>query len=115
MKIFNETKTIELTKDQCDLVKGRLKEDKAIINGKEEYIWVYTLYTQKELYEREIDSIKYWFETEYREQFEKCTRKIALGITMRDGTNPQIALDALYSQAEVNANRINELKNLLNA
>ena len=79
-----------------------------------ERIMIYKLFTTKDVYEREKLDLEKWFETEYREQFEKCTRRIALGVAMRDGTNPQVLLNTLYAQAEANANRINELQTLIN-
>lgn len=112
MRIFNETKTIELTKEQCDLTKGYFKEEQ--VAGTNEYILIYIPYNTKQLYLREKESIEYWFVTEYREMFEKCTRRINLGVTMRDGQDPHIVLNTMYSQAESNANRINELENLIN-
>ena len=113
MRIFDITKTIELTKEQCDLTKGRLKESTILIADKEEYIWVYTPYTQKELFENEINEIKYWFENEYREIFEKCSRKIAIGINLRDGSDPKTTLNDLYTQAEIKSNRIHQLEDII--
>mgnify|MGYP006960459571 CR=1 FL=1 len=114
MRIFNESKTIELTKEQCDFARGYLKEEKIEINGNEEIILVYTPYSQKELYLKEKQELQYWFATEYREMFEKCTRRIVLGKTLRDGTDPNLKLQELYSKAEINAERINQLESLIN-
>ena len=110
MRIFNETKTIELTREQCDFTRGFLKEEK--LSGGE-IVLIYKLYTTKELYINEKSNLEFWFETEYREMFEKCTRKINLGILTRDGENPQQVLNNLYAQAEAKANRIHELKILI--
>ena len=110
MRIFNENKTIELTEQDCDLTKGYLKED-YVTNGEvQELIYVYTPFTQKQMYMKEADELRYWFENEYKEMFEKCSRKIALGIQMRDASDPRVKLNELYSQAETKANRIHELK-----
>ena len=54
-----------------------------------------------------------WFETKYREIFEKCTRKISMGLKMKDGSEPVIKLQELYALAETNANRINEIEKIL--
>lgn len=115
MKIFNELKTMELTKEQCDFTKGRLIQESMLIDGKKEYVWIYTLFTTKELYENEISDIKFWFETEYREMFEKCTRRINLGILMKDGQSPQNVLAELYAKAENNASRIHTLEALISS
>lgn len=110
MRIFNENKTIELTEQDCDLTKGYLKED-YVTNGEvQELIYVYTPFTQKQMYIKEADELRYWFENEYKELFEKYSRKIALGINLRDGADPRVKLNELYSQAETKANRIHELK-----
>jgi len=113
MKIYNEAKTQILTKDQCNLEQGYFVEE-SIFNefGINETVLVYRLYTEEELRKIEIRKIEKWFETEYRETYEKCTRRIALGILMRDGSSPQQVLSNLYNQAEINANRINELKQI---
>ena len=111
MKIYNEAKTQILTEDQCDLQQGFFNEE-YILNefGIHETVLIYKLYTEEELRKIEIRKIEKWFETEYRETYEKCTRRIALGILMRDGSTPQQVLSNLYNQAEINANRINQLK-----
>lgn len=138
MKIYNESKTQLLTEEQCDLTKGYFVEEEIITGTRpslvetivnpdgsktttqydsleiKERILIYKLFTTKDVYEREKLDLEKWFETEYREQFEKCTRRIALGVAMRDGTNPQVLLNTLYAQAEANANRINELQTLIN-
>lgn len=137
MKIYNETKTQLLTEQNCDLTKGYFVEEEMVVgtrpslieksvstNGKilttkhnslqiTESILIYKLFSAKQNYEREISELEKWFETEYREQLEECNRKIALGICMKDGTNPQTILNVLYAEAEVNANRINDLRTLV--
>ena len=45
--------------------------------------------------------------------FEKCKRKIDLGLNLRDGTSPQERLNALYAEAESKADRIHVLKGLI--
>lgn len=113
MRIFNESKTVELLKQDCDLAKGYLKEE-LLDNGEtKERVFVYTPYTQKQMYMKEADALRYWFANEYKEMFEKCSRKIALGINLRDGTNPSTKLSQLYAQAEIYSNRINELETLI--
>ena len=67
----------------------------------------------KNEYEKEIVAVRDWFAGVYREKFEKCIRRIMLGITMRDGSDPQEALNALFEEAETKANRIKELENLI--
>ena len=113
MKIFDQTKTMELTPKECDLSKGYLKEEYLGKVGASEIIKIYTPYTTKQLYIKELEELEYWFETDYKEMFEKCTRKIALGIPMKDGADPKTKLIELYSTAEINASRINELRNLI--
>lgn len=137
MIIYDETKSIVLTKEQCDLAKGYLYPEKKVIGYRpsliektinsdgsittktynkleiEEDILVYKPYTQKQLYVNEKQDLEYWFDTEYREIFEKCTRRISLGILMRDGSDPKLILSQLYSEAETKANRINQLENLI--
>lgn len=44
---------------------------------------------------------------------EKCSRRIHLGILMKDGKNPHDVLMDYYAQAEMYANRINELELLI--
>ena len=138
MRIFNATKTIEMMDSQCDLTKGYLKPEKLIIGERpsikeekvnadgtrsittyqttaiEEDILVYIPYTQKELYIKEKEQLEFWFQTEYRETFEKCTRRMVLGKTLRDGSDPSVKLNELYANAEINANRIHELELLIN-
>ena len=137
MNIYDETKSIVLTKEQCDLTKGYLRPEKKIVGYRpsliektinsdgsittktynkleiEEDILVYKHYTQKQLYANEKQNLEYWFDTEYREMLEKCTRRISLGISMRDGSDPKLKLSQLYAEAETKANRINQLKNLI--
>ena len=139
MIIYDETKSIILTKEQCDLTKGYLYPEKKVVGYRpslvektintdgsittktynkleiEEDILVYKPYTQKQLYVNEKQDLEYWFDTTYREMFEKCTRRISLGILMRDGSDPEITLSQLYAEAEAKANRINQLENLINA
>lgn len=137
MKIYNETQTVELVKEQCDLTKGYFKESKKIVGVRPslieeiknidgssttttystlniyENILVYVPYTQKQLLNQEKTDLEMWFETEYREIFEKCTRKISMGLKMKDGSEPVIKLQELYVLAETNANRINEIEKIL--
>lgn len=138
MNIYDETKSVILTESQCDLTKGYFRPDKKVVGYRpsliektinsdgsvttktynkleiEEDILVYKPYTQEQLYANEKQDLEYWFDTEYREMFEKCTRRISLGISMRDGSDPKLKLSQLYAEAETKANRINELKALIN-
>lgn len=137
MKIYDKTKTILLQEKDCDLKKGRLDSAKLIVgrrkslkeitqdeNGNiiettyptldiEEAIMIYVPYTQKELYEIEQNELKEWFIGEYAEQYQKCKRRIEMGIKMRDGTDPQVRLQEIYAKAEEVADRINELELLI--
>ena len=111
MIIYNETKTQILQNEQCDLTQGFLFEESLLIGDKLEKILVYKRYTETELREFQILTLETWFETTYKETFEKCTRKLALGLKMRDGSEPSIVLNNLYLEAEHKANLINSLRN----
>ena len=52
-----------------------------------------------------------WFCGEYKEMYEKCKRKIDLGLKLRDGSDPRVKLNALYAEAEIKADRLHKLKN----
>ena len=78
-----------------------------------ETILIYKLFTDKDRYDREKYLLEYWFNNEYKEQFEKCTRKIALGIKLKDGSDPHERLAELYEEAETKSARINELDRLM--
>ena len=138
MKIYNEDKTKVLSKEECDIENGYFIEEKIItghrsnlmekiinIDGSEsvtqypeadikESILVYKPFSEKDKYDREKVELERWFETEYREMFEKCTRRISLGTNMSDGLDPRLKLNQLYTEAENKANRINQLKTLIN-
>ena len=138
MRIFDVTKTRELSEAECDKEKGYFSEEEIIVGRRPslietiqnpdgsvtttkhnsleitERILIYKPFTTKDVYEKEIRDLERWFETEYREMFEKCSRKITLGVTMRDGSDPKITLSQLYAQAETNSNRINQLKQYIN-
>lgn len=64
--------------------------------------------------ENELGDLKEWFFVKYREQYEKCKRKIDLGIKLRDGSDPKLVLEKLYDEAEIKASRINEIRKQLN-
>ena len=137
MKIYNIDKTKILTEVEADITKGYLVDDKILIgtsepsyiteeipNGRKttfkpaqniyENIKVYIPYIQQNIISDQIEELEEWFDTEYRYWFEKCIRKIAIGTTLRDGTDPKLKLSQLYAEAETKANRINELKALIN-
>lgn len=137
MKIYNETKTQLLNESECDLENGYLSDD-IIITGQRpnlietknnpdgsvsstvynstditEKILVYKSFTLKEKYERELSELEKWFLTEYREMFEKYTRKVTLNRVMKNGISPQTALSDLYDFAETKSDRINQLRILI--
>lgn len=111
MKILLEDMKTEIKETECDLAKGRVL-CKGFDNNADP-ILVYVLYTESELLENERQEVEDWFNTEYREQFEKCTRRSYLGIKMSDGSDPKEALDKLYLQAEEKASRIREIKDTI--
>ena len=134
MRIFDESKEIELQEKDCDFEKGYLKPDTLYLGKRKslkeitkdskgniiettypslditEDVLIYTLFTQKELYEAEIRQYRECFMSVYREQFEKCTRRIELGIKMRDGSDANEALKKLYTLAEEYADKIHNLE-----
>ncbi len=137
MKIYDQSKTNLLNKNDCDLQNGKLVED-YIILGKRlsniekvinpdnsvtitqyenenivEKIYVYIPYTQKEKMVRELNDLELWFLKDYREIFEKCMRKISLQLLMKNGETPQQKLSELYLEAETKSARISELKNII--
>lgn len=138
MRIFDVTKTRELSEEECDKEKGYFGEEEIVVGHRPslietiqnpdgsvtttkhssleitERILIYKPFTKKDIYEKEISDLEKWFETEYREMFEKCSRKIALGVAMRDGSDPRTKLSELYAQAETKSNRINQLKQQIN-
>lgn len=113
MKIYDEQKSKQLEFNECDFTKGYLLDDVIEINGKKESIMMFKQYSPKELLKIEIDSLKSWFQFEYRELFEKCIRRISLGVSMRDGSDPNEILKKLYKDAEDMADRITKLENEL--
>lgn len=137
MRIFDQTMQTELTREQCDFTQGYLTPAKLMLGKRKsliertkdkdgniaettypslditEDILVYMPFSEKDKVERRIIELQEWFNTEYREQFEKCTRRIELGIKMRDGTDPKSALAELYQKAEEVADTINDLEGQL--
>ena len=108
MKILLEDLKTEIEEKDCDMNKGRLVFHSYDRNDMP--ILVYQLFTKKELLEFDIQDIEKWFETEYREIFEKCTRRIHMNIKMSDGSNPQEVLEELYLLAEEKASQIRDLE-----
>lgn len=107
---LEDLKTIVEEKD-CDMNKGKL-----VFHTYVEFcepVYIYVLYTKKELLEFEKQDIEKWFETEYRETFEKCIRRIHMGIKMSDDSNPQDILEKLYLLAEEKASEIRRLEKLI--
>ena len=136
MKIYNETKTQILPETSVNLELGRLIEDKIVISQTEahttreestdgvkisyipehvitENILVYVPYTSAELKEKEISELEEWFEKDYRYLFEKYSRKIAMGLLNKDGSNPTMKLNELYALAETKAQRLHSLREQL--
>lgn len=114
MRILNESKILSMTLEECDLTKGYFKEELIKNGDNEEIVKIYKLYTQKQLYEKEMDTLKYWFEGEYRDKYLQYTRKIALGKKMFDGSDPFLKLNQLYNEAEQKEERMETLKRLIN-
>jgi len=111
MKILLEDLKTEIKQEDCDFTKGQIiAKEMQTLNGSE-FQFVYKLYTKEELTEMEIEELKRWFEDEYRETFEKCTRRIQLKIKMSDGSDPSEVLNKLYLEAEEKANMIRQLEN----
>lgn len=137
MKIYDQSKTNLLNKNDCDLQNGKLVEDYFILGKRPsniekvinpdnsvtitqyenenivEKIYVYIPYTQKEKMVRELNDLELWFLKDYREIFEKCMRKISLQLLMKNGETPQQKLSELYLEAETKSARISELKNII--
>ncbi len=137
MKIYDQSKTNLLNKNDCDLQNGKLVEDYIILGKRPsniekvinpdnsvtitqyenenivEKIYVYIPYTQKEKMVRELNDLELWFLKDYREIFEKCMRKISLQLLMKNGETPQQKLSELYLEAETKSARISELKNII--
>jgi len=137
MKIYNESKTEILNMSDCDLENGYFTEEEIIVgerpslkeqkqneNGSvttvvhqnlevRERILIYKVRTSREKNERAIYELENWFENEYREKYEKFTRKIAMNMLLKDGSDPKIKLNQLFLTAETKANQISELKKLL--
>lgn len=137
MKIYDQSKTNLLNKNDCDLQNGKLVEDYIILGKRPsniekvinpdnsvtitqyenenivEKIYVYIPYTQKEKMVRELNDLELWFLKDYREIFEKCMRKISLQLLIKNGETPQQKLSELYLEAETKSARISELKNII--
>ncbi len=137
MKIYDQSKTNLLNKNDCDLQNGKLVEDYIILGKRPsniekvinpdnsvtitqyenenivEKIYVYIPYTQKEKMVKELNDLELWFLKDYREIFEKCMRKISLQLLMKNGETPQQKLSELYLEAETKSARISELKKII--
>lgn len=68
---------------------------------------------QREEIEMNIWQLQTWFETYYKEHFEKYTRLIALERECDDGSDPADKLIELYKEAETKRKRIQELEKML--
>lgn len=134
MRIFDVTKTRELSEAECDKEKGYFSEEEIIVGRRPslietiqnpdgsvtttkhnsleitERILIYKPFTTKDVYEKEIRDLERWFETEYREMFEKCIRRVQLNKLMSDNSDPNEILLGIYEKAERNALKIRTLK-----
>ena len=134
MRIFDVTKTRELSEAECDKEKGYFSEEEIIVGHRPslietiqnpdgsvtttkhnsleitERILIYKPFTTKDVYEKEIRDLERWFETEYREMFEKCIRRVQLNKLMSDNSDPNEILLGIYEKAERNALKIRTLK-----
>lgn len=110
MKIYLEDLKTIIPENECDYTKGHIVGNEIKTPNGSEFQFVYKLYTQDELAEFEIRELERWFEEEYRETFEKCIRRMQMGIMMSDGASPKDVLDNLYIEAEGKAAKIRELK-----
>lgn len=136
MRIFDKDLKNEIKREDCDFSLGRFVEQEIVVGKRDsleetkqengydtllvydndeirELVLVYKPYTEFELKQVELDRLKIWFITEYRELFEKCTRRIQLGIKMSDGSDPNKVLETIYATAEKNASRIRELEKFI--
>ena len=137
MRTFNEDKTKEMSKEECSNENGYFTEETIvtghrpslmeIVENKDgskstttydslditETVLIYKPFTAKDRYDREIYLLENWFNNEYKELYEKCKRKIDLGLKLRDGSDPKETLNALYAEAESKADRIHRLKELI--
>lgn len=137
MEIYNILKNKKLSPLDYDITKGYLKEDKLLVGERpeliaekinldgtkettaypsrniEQDILIYIPYNDVQLLMNEKQELECWFETTYKEMFEKCTRKISLNIKMHDNSDPKETLDKLYIDAEKKAARIREIRKLV--
>lgn len=67
-------------------------------------------YTQTQLAEIEIDSLRNWFNGYYAEHEQKYRRLYTMKLYCDDGTHPYDKLIELYQTAEKNRKRIQELE-----
>lgn len=63
--------------------------------------------------EEEIEKLKDWFNDEYTFKDQKYRRLISLGILDDDGVSADIKLTQLYTEAEINRRKIQELETLI--
>jgi len=137
MRIFNQDKTIELKKEDCDPALGYLSHSfivtgqrnsliEEIDNGDEtvsttvypsidivENILVYIPYTERELLQIEKNECEEWFRNNYTYKEQKYRRLVSLGLTDDDGIDAQFKLTDLYFEAEQKRKRIQELEVLI--
>lgn len=76
-------------------------------------IMVYKPYTQKELYQQEINKLTEWYSTYYTHHEQKYRRLHSLGKLTDEGNNPYDELIKLYNEAEIKRARIQELERLI--
>lgn len=134
MRIFNQEKTKELTMSEINLETGSLEldtlngvdrqEEQIVIeNGIEkrvlvpktieEKILVFIPFEKGKTVEESIVELEDWFVNVYELTVQKCERKLALGTKFKDGSDPAIKLQELYNEAEINAEKIHNLRLLL--
>ena len=133
MKIYNADKTRILNETEIDTSKGCIIDDKILVgktensynieeitNGRKvtfkpeqniyENIKVYIPYSKQSSILDQIEELEDWFNIYYRYWFEKCSRKIAIGATLSDGTDPNVKLKELYMIAENKAQLLHNLR-----
>lgn len=133
MKIYNAEKTRILSETEIDTTKGYIIDDKILVgktensynieeipNGRKvtfkpeqniyENIKVYIPYSKQSSILDQIEELEDWFNIYYRHWFEKCSRKIAIGATLSDGTDPNVKLKELYMIAENKAQLLHNLR-----
>ena len=76
-------------------------------------IMVYKPYTQKELYQQELNMLTEWYDIYYTQHEQKYRRLHSLSKLTDEGTDPYDELINLYNEAEIKRARIQELEGLI--